>query len=155
MGHIWADAGGVLLRVVEHGQEHWGPPAGFAAELVLDDVSNQSLLLGLRTETDRYRLQGGVLTRDGVPVVVAPDSPDKVADDATANERTQLLSQAAAFIDQLTATIDDTTIANDATVTNAEAVAYIKLLDQRQRVLAQGMRRLTRIIVRAVENGRL
>jgi len=81
---LYANAAGQLLSIGGLPNSIGTPPAPEATQsLDLDTVTNAALLNNLRVNWDAYRLNAGVLTRNGTPVPIA-------ADGSRARERKQL-----------------------------------------------------------------
>jgi hypothetical protein len=77
MATLHAETNGVLLRYLANATEearYPDAPVGTAATLTIDEATNAALLADLAASTDPYRLVAGVLTKGGVPQVIAADS---------------------------------------------------------------------------------
>jgi hypothetical protein len=82
MARIAAAADGTILRFVHSAAleaQYPNPPAGTDESLSFDERSNAALVADLGVSTDPYRLQGGVLTKNDTPVVIAAESAETVA----------------------------------------------------------------------------
>lgn len=82
MATLYAAADGTLLALDIPGA---GPPIvappGTTQSLAFDEATNQAVVTALQTDSwSRFRLNGGILTRDGQPAPINPDGA--VAKDA-------------------------------------------------------------------------
>jgi hypothetical protein len=85
---LYANVAGEIIRFLQTEEEedrYPDPPEGTAGFLEFDPESNHALAAALSESTDVWRLLGGVLYRDGQPVVINPDS-------TTTTERRQALA---------------------------------------------------------------
>lgn len=64
------------LRSLDDEARYPTPPAGIAHTLAFDEDTNAATVADLAQSTDAYRLNGSTLTKDGAPVVIAPDGED-------------------------------------------------------------------------------
>lgn len=80
MARLYANAGGVVLRVVTSAaqEERYGAPPGTALQLAFDTATNPDRLPHLLAHRGRYLLAAGPPTRlllDGAPVALNPPGP--------------------------------------------------------------------------------
>lgn len=76
---LYAAADGRLLRVAQPGRDPEPPeaPAGTAHTLSVDAETNRALVRDVIDAWDAYRLSVEGLAKDGQPVVIAPDGPER------------------------------------------------------------------------------
>lgn len=76
MGKLYADAQGHILRLLQSADEEarYGPPPGTAFTLDFDETTNGAVLSALASDWNAHDMVGGVLRRNGQPILVAPDS---------------------------------------------------------------------------------
>jgi hypothetical protein len=131
MAKIYADGAGELIRFLQSDDEEvqWSAPPVFAAMLEFDGESNSTVVNGINTEWNSHRLQGGELTRNAVPVSIAPDT-------ALTAERKQLATIRQGLGDYLTDATLDAYLGNPSP-TQAQNLAVIK-----------GTARAVRLIIR-------
>ena len=72
---LYADSAGKLLALRRSDQlSSENPPVGTAETLDFDGSRNAHLVAGLDLDWEGHRLVGGVLTRDGKPLLIVPSS---------------------------------------------------------------------------------
>jgi hypothetical protein len=96
---IYADAQGNVHLRTDRELVEFGPYPNAAESRTFDETNNTALITDLRASTDPYRLNGGVLTKNDTPVVIAADGEPKQA-------TTELADQYAAAITRLNQIID-------------------------------------------------
>jgi hypothetical protein len=76
MGKLYADASGAIVRalITDTDDTAYGPPPIYTEVLEFDPDTNTTLVDDLYKSTSAFRLSGGVLTRSGQVVTVAPES---------------------------------------------------------------------------------
>src|SRR5688572_29640225 len=82
MATIHAAANGTILRFLDgaaHEAQHPNPPVGTDESLTFDERTNAALIADIRASADPYRLNGGVLTKNDTPVVIAAESTETEA----------------------------------------------------------------------------
>jgi hypothetical protein len=80
MASLYADASGVILRFLptrEMEARYPTPPGAATATLSFDEATNQALVQDLAASTDSYRLTAGVLSKNGSPVSITAEGPDR------------------------------------------------------------------------------
>lgn len=76
MATLHAGANNRIIRYLRDAREEAEypiPPPDTAHTLVFDEDTNTATAADLSQSTDAYRLAGSALTKDGAPVVIAPD----------------------------------------------------------------------------------
>jgi hypothetical protein len=136
MGKIYANAQGAILRLLQSAQEEaeFGAPSGAAFTLDFDEETNAAFLAGFGADSAAYTMPSGVLKRNGVNVLLAPDGQRYSARKQLAAAKQTIQSNAA----NLQAYHDL------ASPNNAQTVAALKLVIEDMQAITTILRALIR-----------
>jgi hypothetical protein len=74
MGKLFKDSAGRIGYRRDGEETDYPLPEGVTDVIEVDFESNAALLASLNSDINRYRLEGGVLSRDGSVIAVAPET---------------------------------------------------------------------------------